>query len=96
MVISIVSLTILSTNKLIRLRYGMFYLMLISRVLLNFQYFTNITDIPPFAFYRFKKLKSICLPPSIKTIGHRAFYGCTSLLNIESDAPIENVLKIKL
>ena len=62
----------------------------------EFQYFTRVTDIPPFAFYRFKKLKSICLPPSIKTIGHRAFYGCTSLLNIESDAPIENVLKIKL
>lgn len=62
----------------------------------EFQYFTSITDIPPFAFYHFKKLKSICLPPSIKTIGHRAFYGCTSLENIETDAPIEDALKIKL
>ena len=61
----------------------------------EFQYFTSVTEIPPFAFYRFKKLKSICLPPSIKTIGNRAFYGCTSLVNIESDAPIEDVLKIK-
>ena len=62
----------------------------------EFQYFTSITDIPPFAFYHFKKLKSICLPPSIRTIGNRAFYGCTSLLNIESDAPIENIMRIKL
>lgn len=61
----------------------------------EFQYFTSVTEIPPFAFYRFKKLKSICLPPSIKTIGNRAFYGCTSLVNIESDTLLENVLKIK-
>ena len=63
---------------------------------IEFQYFTSVTDIPPFAFYRFRKLKSICLPPSIKTIGNRAFYGCTSLMNIETDAPIQVVLKIKL
>lgn len=61
----------------------------------EFQYFTSVTEIPPFAFYRFKKLKSICFPPSIKTIGNKAFYGCTSLLNIESAAPIEDFLLIK-
>ncbi len=56
----------------------------------EFQYFTSITDIPPFAFYRFKKLKSIILPPSIKTIGNKAFYGCTSLKTIETNIPLED------
>lgn len=59
----------------------------------EFQYFTSVTYLPLFAFYHFKKLKNICLPPSIKIIDNRAFYGCSSLLNIESDAPIEDVLK---
>ena len=52
------------------------------------EYFTSVTDIPPFAFYRFKKLKSIILPPSIKTIGNRAFYGCTSLKSLKTDMSI--------
>ena len=62
----------------------------------EFQYFTSVTDIPPFAFYHFKKLKSICLPPSIKTIGHRAFYGCTSLEYIESENPLKDAIKFVL
>ncbi len=62
----------------------------------EFKYFTSVTEIPPFAFYRFKKLKKICLPPSIKTIGNKAFYGCTSLVTIESDALIEKVMRIKI
>ena len=62
----------------------------------EFQYFTSITDIPPFAFYRFKKLKSICLPSSITTIGHRAFYGCTSLEFIDSDNPLKDAMKFVL
>ena len=55
----------------------------------EFQYFTSVTDIPPFAFYRFKKLKSISLPPSIKTIGNRAFCGCTSLEYVDSNNPLK-------
>ena len=62
----------------------------------EFQYFTSVTDIPPFAFYRFKKLKSICLPPSIKTIGHRAFCGCTSLKYVDSDNPLKDAIKFVL
>ena len=62
----------------------------------EFQYFTNVTEIPPFAFYRFRKLKSICLPPSIKTIGNRAFYGCTSLEYIDSDNPLKDAIKFVL
>ena len=62
----------------------------------EFQYFTSVTDIPPFAFYRFKKLKSICLPPSIKTIGNRAFYGCTSLEYLDSDNLLKDAMKFVL
>ncbi len=56
----------------------------------EFQYFTNVRDIPPYAFYRFKKLKIISLPPSIKSIGKRAFHGCSSLKIINSEFPIVN------
>jgi hypothetical protein len=62
----------------------------------EFQYFTNVTEIPPFAFYRFKKLKSISLPPSIKTIGNRAFYGCVSLEYVDSDKPLKDAIKFVL
>lgn len=62
----------------------------------EFQYFTSVTDIPPFAFYRFKKLKSISLPPSIKTIGNRAFCGCTSLEYVDSNNPLKDVIKFVL
>ena len=62
----------------------------------EFQYFTSVTDIPPFAFYRFKKLKSISLPPSIKTIGNRAFCGCTSLEYVDSNNPLKDAIKFVL
>lgn len=62
----------------------------------EFQYFTSVTDIPPFAFYRFKKLKSISLPPSIKTIGNRAFCGCTSLEYVDSNNPLKDAIKLVL
>ena len=62
----------------------------------EFKYFTNVTDIPPFAFYRFKKLKSISLPPSIKTIGNRAFCGCTSLEYVDSNNPLKDAIKFVL
>lgn len=62
----------------------------------EFQYFTSVTEIPPFAFYRFKKLKSIILPPNIKIIGNRAFYGCTSLEYIDSDNPLKDAVKFVL
>ena len=62
----------------------------------EFQYFTNITEIPPFAFYNFTKLKRICLPPNIKNIGNKAFYGCTSLEHIESNGLLKDVVKLVL
>lgn len=58
----------------------------------EFQYFTSVTEIPPFAFYRYKKLKYISLPPCIKAIGNRAFYGCTSLKSIKTDIPLEDFM----
>ncbi len=60
----------------------------------EFQYFTGVTEIPPYAFYRFKKLKTISFPPSIKKIGKRAFYGCTSLEYIGSEIPIDDFMKL--
>ena len=62
----------------------------------EFQYFTNITEIPPFAFYNFTKLKRICLPPNVKNIGNKAFYGCTSLEHIESNGLSKDVAKLVL
>lgn len=60
----------------------------------EFQYFTGVTSIPPYAFYGFKKLRSIKLPPNIKKIGRRAFDGCTSLESIETDLPLEDIVKL--
>ena len=60
----------------------------------EFEYFTGVTAIPPFAFYQFKKLKSIVLPPSIKKIGRHAFLDCISLESIKSDFPLEDIVKL--
>ena len=60
----------------------------------EFEYFTSVTFIPPFAFYRFKKLKTIALPPTIKKIGQHAFLGCISLERIQSEFLLENIDKL--
>lgn len=60
----------------------------------EFEYFTSVTFIPPFAFYRFKKLKTIALPPTIKKIGQHAFLGCISLERIKSEFLLENIDKL--
>ena len=39
----------------------------------------GITQIPKYAFYGCKSLKSITFPSDLKTIGERAFYKCSSL-----------------
>ena len=60
----------------------------------EFEYFTGVTSIPPFAFYRFKNLKSIVLPPSIKKIGQHAFLGCISLESVKSELQLEDIVKL--
>ena len=60
----------------------------------EFEYFTGVTSIPPFAFYRFKKLKSIALPPTIKKIGQHAFLGCISLESVKSELQLEDIVKL--
>ena len=47
----------------------------------EFQYFTNVSDIPESMFAGWR-LTSIKLPESIRTIGANAFNGCTALSSI--------------
>ncbi len=43
----------------------------------------GITDIAPYLFYRTKRLVSVEIPRSVKTIGANAFYGCGDLLSVK-------------
>ena len=46
------------------------------------QYFTGLTSIESYDFYRCKNLRDIVLPPQITNIGSNSFFGCSSLQEI--------------
>lgn len=54
------------------------------------QYFTSLTEIPRHCF-RTSSLESVILPPSIRTIQEWAFFGCSSLTNIEFPNNLEEI-----
>ena len=55
------------------------------------QYFTGLTTIPDEAFYFCYKMKSITLPPSLKSIGNSAFARCRLLEGIVIPEGVESI-----
>lgn len=56
----------------------------------EFQYFTGITVIPDYMFEKWT-IESIVLPPSITTIGQRAFIECSLLENITIPSEVKEI-----
>ncbi len=57
----------------------------------EFQYFTGVSFLPDEYFVNWKSLKSISLPPSLKRISKKAFYGCTALETVVMDEGLESI-----
>ena len=52
----------------------------------------GVTNIRPLAFHEFEGLKSIVLPDSVTSVGHRAFDGCSGLADKEGFVIVRGVL----
>ena len=52
----------------------------------------GMTNIRPLAFHDFEGLKSIVLPDSVTSVGHRAFDGCSGLADKEGFVIVRDVL----
>ena len=55
----------------------------------EFQYFTQVMQIPDECFKNSSQLSSIVLPPAILTIGRQAFYGCTSIKTVSLPTSVQ-------
>ena len=55
------------------------------------QYFTSLTEIDTYAFYRCKSLRTIQLPSQITHISGSAFFNCTSLQEVSIPGTVKKI-----
>lgn len=55
------------------------------------QYFTSLTEIDTYAFYRCKSLRTIQLPSQITSISSSAFFSCSALEGITIPASVKTI-----
>lgn len=53
------------------------------------QYFTGITELPAYLFYKSTALQSVTMPASLKKIGSCAFSGCSGLTSVTLNPGLE-------